>query len=50
MTGREKIDNVGLIAGEVELAAVKSQLRARRQVFHSEADFQHAFAWTLHSM
>ncbi|MFC0506658.1 hypothetical protein [Micromonospora costi] len=39
-----------LIAGEAEVAAVMAELVGRRAVFHSEADFQHAFAWTLHSL
>ncbi|MEU1745804.1 hypothetical protein [Micromonospora arida] len=39
-----------LIAGETELATVMAELIGRRAVFHSEADFQHAFAWALHSM
>lgn len=39
---------VPTIAGAVELSAVMDKLRAVRPVFHSEADFQHAFAWVLH--
>ncbi|WP_433130171.1 hypothetical protein ACQPWW_06650 [Micromonospora sp. CA-240977] len=38
------------IAGEFEVATVMAELIRRRAVFHSEADFQHAFASTLHSM
>jgi hypothetical protein len=34
-----------LLAGAVELDAVVEALRETRQVFHSEADFQHSFAW-----
>jgi hypothetical protein len=38
------------LAGSVELDAVVDGLRARRPVFHSEADFQHAFAWMAHEL
>ncbi|MFJ8834389.1 hypothetical protein, partial [Micromonospora aurantiaca] len=38
------------IAGSVKLAAVMAELATVRPVFHSEADFQHAFAWTLHRL
>jgi hypothetical protein len=30
------------------LAEILSELARARPVFHSEADFQHAFAWTIH--
>ena len=36
-----------IIAGEADLAGVLDALRAHRPVFHSEADFQHAFAWEV---
>ncbi|WP_199489182.1 hypothetical protein [Micromonospora craniellae] len=36
------------IAGAVSLDSVMEELRAKRRVFHSEADFQHAFAWAVH--
>lgn len=36
-----------LIAGGVALDAVLASLRRERPVFHSEADFQHAFAWEV---
>ncbi|SCF09583.1 hypothetical protein GA0070607_5487 [Micromonospora coriariae] len=38
------------IAGSVSLSAVMDELRLRRAVFHSEADFQHAFAWAVHRL
>ncbi|MGV9213663.1 hypothetical protein ACTFTM_17555 [Micromonospora sp. RB23] len=38
------------IAGSLPLAAVMDALRAERTVFHSEADFQHAFAWAVHCL
>ncbi len=31
-----------------EIANVLNELRERRPVFHSEADFQHALAWAIH--
>lgn len=37
-----------LIAGTVDVAGLLSRLAVRRPVFHSEADFQHAFAWEAH--
>src|SRR5258706_288619 len=37
------------IAG-VDPKAVMRALRVSRQIFHSEADFQHAFAWTVHQL
>ncbi len=37
-----------LIAGAIEVSDVMSALADRRRVFHSEADFQHAFAWEVH--
>ncbi|WFE40678.1 hypothetical protein [Micromonospora sp. WMMD998] len=36
-----------LIAGAVPVTSVMAELRAERSLFHSEADFQHAFAWTV---
>ncbi|GAB3843208.1 hypothetical protein GCM10029963_17520 [Micromonospora andamanensis] len=36
------------IAGAVSLDSVMDELWAKRKVFHSEADFQHAFAWAVH--
>ena len=38
------------IAGSVDLGSLLQRLAGRRPVFHSEADFQHAFAWEAHSM
>ncbi|MET8836470.1 hypothetical protein ABZV78_21450 [Micromonospora sp. NPDC004540] len=38
------------IAGSVKLAAVMNELSTVRSVFHSEADFQHAFAWALRTL
>jgi hypothetical protein len=38
---------VPLIAGAVDVSTVMEKLSAVRPVFHSEADFQHAFAWVL---
>lgn len=35
--------------GCLEIAAVMNKLARGRQVFHSEADFQHAFAWCIHT-
>lgn len=32
----------------IKVADVLAELVARRPVFHSEADFQHAFAWAIH--
>jgi hypothetical protein len=37
-----------LIAGGADLVAVLEELRRERPVFHSEADFQQAFAWEVH--
>ncbi len=37
-----------LIAGGLPLEAVLARLAAARPVFHSEADFQQAFAWEVH--
>ncbi len=39
-----------LIAGAIDLSIVMERLSRARPVFHSEADFQHAFAWVLHEM
>ena len=33
----------------LDIAAVMTNLARGRQVFHSEADFQHAFAWCIHT-
>ena len=33
----------------VDLDEVVSRLGAKRPVFHSEADFQHALGWEIHS-
>lgn len=41
---------MALIAGTVELDEVMSRLAAERPVFHSEADFQHAFAQTVYRL
>ncbi len=38
-----------LLAGSVDLGKVLAQLAVARPVFHSEADFQHAFAWLVQS-
>lgn len=38
------------IAGSVQTEVVLGRLSAKRPVFHSEADFQHAFAWEAHSL
>lgn len=38
------------IAGSVGLSDLMRRLALRRPVFHSEADFQHDFAWEAHSM
>ena len=35
------------IAGALSVNTVMDELRAERRLFHSEADFQHAFAWTV---
>ncbi|WP_432968232.1 hypothetical protein [Dactylosporangium sp. CA-233914] len=37
-----------LIAGTVDLSEVMAELAKARPAFHSEADFQHAFAWQVH--
>ena len=34
----------------MDLGCVISELSNKRPVFHSEADFQHALAWTIHSL
>lgn len=39
---------LGPDAAVIDLSATMTQLARRRPVFHSEADFQHAFAWLLH--
>ena len=33
----------------IQIAQVLSTLAVQRPVFHSEADFQHALAWEIHS-
>lgn len=38
------------MAGTVELDDLLRRLAARRPIFHSEADLQHAFAWEAHQM
>lgn len=42
--------DVVTVAGSVELSAVMDELCRARWVFHSEADFQHAFAWAVHRL
>ena len=32
----------------INLVGIMKELSARRPIFHSEADFQHAFAWAIH--
>jgi hypothetical protein len=32
----------------IEMTDVLNELRSKRRVFHSEADFQHALAWKIH--
>jgi hypothetical protein len=44
------MSKLSLIAGSVDLTTLMRELSAARPVFHSEADFQHAFAWQLHRM
>lgn len=39
---------MALIAGTIEVGGLLRRLAQRRPVFHSEADFQHAFAWEAH--
>ncbi len=39
-----------VLAGSVPLDTVLSRLADQRPVFHSEADFQHAFAWVAHTI
>lgn len=39
---------MSLIAGAVDVDTVMARLSSARRVFHSEADFQHSFAWVLH--
>lgn len=36
---------MALIAGTVDVAVLLRTLALQRPVYHSEADFQHAFAW-----
>jgi len=39
-----------LLAGALHLSDVLKKMSVSRPVFHSEADFQHAFAWTAHEL
>ena len=39
-----------MLAGSVPLDSALALLGADRHVFHSEADFQHAFAWQIRAM
>ena len=39
-----------LIAGAADVDTVMAKLSSARRLFHSEADFQHAFAWVLHEV
>lgn len=39
---------MALIAGTVDVAVLLRTLALQRPVYHSEADFQHAFAWETH--
>lgn len=39
---------MALIAGTVDIAVLLRTLALQRPVYHSEADFQHAFAWEAH--
>jgi len=41
---------MSLIAGVVDVGTVMGKLSSARPIFHSEADFQHAFAWVLHEI
>jgi hypothetical protein len=41
---------MSFIAGAVDVDTVLARLSSVRRVFHSEADFQHAFAWVLHEV
>ena len=41
---------MSFIAGAVDVDTVLARLSSVRRVFHSEADFQHAFAWVLHKV
>ena len=41
---------MALITGTTEVAELLRRLALRRRVYHSEADFQHAFAWEAHQM
>lgn len=41
---------VPLIAGVLDLDVVMNRLRTSRPVFHSEADFQHAFGQVVHDL
>ena len=38
------------MAGSLQLDVLIQRLGQKRPVFHSEADFQHAFAWEAHQM
>jgi hypothetical protein len=37
------------VAGSVDLREAVEALASTRRIFHSEADFQHALAWQIHS-
>lgn len=39
---------MALIAGTIGVGELLRRLAVRRPVYHSEADFQHAFAWEAH--
>ncbi|GAA2591898.1 hypothetical protein GCM10010399_23020 [Dactylosporangium fulvum] len=39
-----------MVAGTVDLPTIMTELQRVRPVFHSEADFQHAFAWAVHQL
>jgi len=41
---------VTMVAGTVGLTEIMAALQQARPVFHSEADFQHAFAWAAHRL
>src|SRR5688500_96340 len=47
LTSRAITGPVGLTAATIE--QTMAALARARPLFHSEADFQHAFAWQLHS-
>jgi len=43
-----RLDKVKILSKNIR--KVLSCLRKKRSIFHSEADFQHAFAWKIHEM